>query len=194
MKVGAGAFDVLLARGSLWVTSFEIGTIARFDAATSRLTRVYKIAGSSPAGITKCGGLVWVGYGRGSTWLTSIDPSTHQMRRVEVGTGSPAWPRCIDDSLWVTASGTLLKVESRTGKVQARLHLGGTLAEAAKGPDALIWVTDKERSLVHRIYGKQASLTDTFEAGPGAYSLVQAGDAMWIASFAGSDVRRYQRP
>jgi hypothetical protein len=54
-------------------------------------------------------------------------------------------------------------------------------------------VTDKERSLVYRVWGGQPSLTDTFDAGPGAYSLARVGDAMWITSFAGSDVRRFER-
>jgi streptogramin lyase len=191
MKVGAGAFDVLLAGGSLWVTSFEIGTIARFDAATAKLTRVYKIAGSNPAGITLCGGRMWVGHGRAATWLTFIEPTTHRMRRVDVGTTGPGWPRCIGDSLWVTAGGTLLKVDAATGKVQARLRLGGTLAEAAAGPDGLVWVTDKERSLVHRIHVPGPVVVNSFPAGPGAYSLARVGDAMWITSFAGSDIRRY---
>jgi hypothetical protein len=62
-----------------------------------------------------------------------------------------------------------------------------------RGPDALVWVTDKERSLVHRIYAKQATVTDTFEAGPGAFALARAGDSMWISSFAGRDVRRFDR-
>jgi hypothetical protein len=106
---------------------------------------------------------------------------------------SPVWPSCIRGVLWVTASDTLLKVNSGTGKVLARLRLGGTLAEAAEGPDALIWVTDKERSVVHRVWGGEPSLTDTFAAGPGAYSITRAGNAMWITSFAGADVRRYER-
>lgn len=192
MEVGAGAFDVLLARGSLWATSYDTGLIPKIDPARRRITRVFE-DGANPAGLTFCKGRIWVGHGRDATWLTQIDPATNAMRRVDVGTTNPGWPRCIDDSLWVTASGTLLKVDAATGKVQARLRLGGTLAEAAEGPDALVWVTDKERSLVHRIYAQESSVTDTFAAGPGAYSLARAGDAMWITSFGGADVRRYAR-
>jgi hypothetical protein len=72
-----------------------------------------------------------------------------------------------------------------------RLRLGGTPAEAAAGPDALVWVTDKERSLVHRVDPKRVVLVDSFAAGPGAYSLARVGGAMWITSFAGADIRRY---
>jgi hypothetical protein len=44
---------------------------------------------------------------------------------------------------------------------------------------------------VHRVYAGEATLTDTFEAGPGAYALARAGRAMWVTSFAGSDVRKF---
>lgn len=192
IEVGAGAFDVLLARGSLWVTSHDTGLIPKIDPATQRITRVFKV-GAKPAGLTLCKGRIWVGHGGDATWLTEIRPATNAVRQVDVGTTNPGWPRCIQGTLWVTASGTLLKVDAASGRVQARLRLGGTLAEAAEGPDALVWVTDKERSLVHRIYAHGGTVTDTFEAGPGAYSLARVGDAMWITSFAGSEVRRYTR-
>ena len=84
-----------------------------------------------------------------------------------------------------------MKVDGATGTMLARLHLGGTPSEAADGPDGLVWVTDKERSLVYRIYGPRASVTDSFPAGPGAYSLARSGDAMWVTSFAGSDARSF---
>jgi streptogramin lyase len=190
MKVGAGAFDVVLAQGSVWATSFEIGTIARIDAATTKLIRVYK-DGSSPAGLTSCRGRVWVGHGREATWLTSIDPSTNRMRRIDIGTKAPGWPRCIRGELWVTDPNSVLRLHARSGKVLGRLRLGGTPAEASAGPDGLVWVTDKERSLVHRVDPRRFELVDSFSAGPGAYSLARTGNAMWVTSFAGADIRRY---
>lgn len=190
LKVGAGAFDVVLARGSVWVTSFDTGTIAEFDAATTRPRRIYK-HGPNPAGLASCAGRIWVGHGRDATFLTSIDPRTHRLRRVEVGTKNPGWPRCIRGEIWVTTSDSVLRVHARSGEVLGRLRLGGTPAEAAGGPDGLVWVTDKERSLVHRVDPARVALVDSFPAGPGAYSLARTGGAIWITSFAGSDIRRY---
>jgi hypothetical protein len=192
VQVGSVPFDVLLAGGALWTTSAGTGTIAQLDAASGHPVRVYR-DGAFPSGLAWCAGRVWVGHGADLTWLTAIQPTTHRITRVDVGMKSPGWPSCIRGVLWVTASDTLLKVNSATGKVLARLRLGGTLAEAAEGPDALIWVSDKERSVVHRVWGGKPSLTDTFAAGPGAYSIARAGNAMWITSFAGSDVRRFER-
>lgn len=190
LRVGAGAFDVRIVFASVWTTSYDTGAIVRTDPSTRRLVRVYR-DGPNPAGIASCRGRLWVGHGPDATWLTAIDPVTNELRRVDVGTTNPSWPTCIRGTLWVTASDTLLKVSARTGEVLARARLGGTLAGAAEGPDALVWVTDKERSLVHRIYAGDATVTDTFEAGAGAFALARAGESMWITSFAGSDVRRF---
>jgi streptogramin lyase len=192
VRVGAGAFDVLLASGHAWVPSAEIGVIAQLDAATGRGLRIYR-DGTFPAGVTSCGGRVWVGHGRGATWLTAITPPTHRMRRFDVGARAPAWPRCVRGELWVTTTDSVLRVDPGSGAVRARIHLGGTPVEAAAGPDGLVWVTDKERSLVFRIDPAANSVVDSFAAGPGAYAMAPVGRSMWITSYAGSDVRRFER-
>ncbi len=74
----------------------------------------------------------------------------------------------------------------------SRLRLGETLAHAAAGPDGLVWVTDKQHSVVHRVDPEGRAVVDSFPAGPGAFALARAGRGMWVTSFAGSDIRRYQ--
>jgi streptogramin lyase len=192
VNVGGAAFDVTLARGSAWVTSYDAGVVARVDAASATVTRIYK-DGPKPAGIVQCGGSIWVGHGEGTTWLTEIDPRSHRIRRVDVVLDAPAWPRCIRGELWVTTTDSVLQVAPETGDLIGQYRIGGTPAEAAAGPDGLVWVTDKERSLVHRIDPTARVVLDSFPAGPGAYALARVGDAMWITSFAGSDVRRFER-
>ena len=88
LKVGAGAFDLVLARGSVWATSFDIGTVARIDPVLSRVTRVFKVGGN-PAGLALCGGRIWVGHGRSASWISTIDPATLRIGRIEVGTEAP---------------------------------------------------------------------------------------------------------
>jgi hypothetical protein len=53
--------------------------------------------------------------------------------------------------------------------------------------------TPSSDQLVHRTYAKQTIVTDTFEAGLGAFALARVGDSMWISSFAGGEVRRFDR-
>jgi len=46
---------------------------------------------------------------------------------------------------------------------------------------------------VHRVYAGDATVTDSFPAGPGAYGLARVGTSVWVTSFAGADVRRFDR-
>jgi streptogramin lyase len=186
---------VALAAGSAWVTSFETGTVTRIDARTGRVTRRWSVGGH-PTGVTVCGGKVWVGHGRTATWLTSLDPRTGMARRFDVVVPTPRWPRCIDGELWVTTEDSLLRVSPRTGELRAHFQLGGTPAEAGLAASAIggprtIWVTDKERSVVHRVDPGSGHVFDSFPAGPGALAQARFGGSVWISSFAGSDVRRY---
>jgi streptogramin lyase len=191
----ASPLGVALAAGSVWVTSFETGAVTRIDARTGHVTRRWRVGGN-PTGVTACGGKVWVGHGRSATWLTSIDPRSGRARRFDVVVRTPRWPRCIDGELWVTTEDSVLRVSSRTGELLGHLTLGGTPAEAglarsAIGGDRMIWVTNKERSLVHRVDQGSGNVFDSFPAGPGALAQAHFGGSVWISSFAGSDVRRY---
>jgi streptogramin lyase len=105
-------------------------------------------------------------------------------------------PQCIDGELWVTTETAALRLSPRTGELRGHFPLGATLAEAGLATSAgsgarAIWVTNKERSLVHRIDPSSGHVTDAFPAGPGALAQARFGGSVWISSFAGSDVRRY---
>lgn len=192
VTVAAGVFDVLLAKGSVWATSYDTGAIARIDPSTTRLRRVYR-DGPNPAGLASCGGRVWIGHGRDATWITSIDPDTHRVRRIPLGVVAPGWPECIRGIVWVTTPDSVVRIDPTSGRVLSNLRIGETLAHAAEGPDGLIWVTDKQHSVVLRLSPDGASVLDSFPAGAGAFALVRAGSAMWVTSFAGSDIRRFDR-
>jgi streptogramin lyase len=64
-------------------------------------------------------------------------------------------------------------------------------ARSAIGGIHTIWVTDKERSLVHRLDPVSGDVFDSFPAGPGAFAQARFAGSVWITSVAGSDVRRY---
>ena len=184
-------YDVTVAAGSAWVTSFETGTVARL-ALTGRRERVLRV-GPYPTGIAACGGRVWVGHGRESTWITAIEPQTGRKRRVDVGVRAARWPRCVRGELWVTTEDSALRLAPRSGALRGRFRLGSTLAEAGAGAGSSsgVWVTDKEHSLVHRVDPVSGQVVDSFPAGPGALALERFAGSVWITSFAGSDVRRF---
>lgn len=134
-----------------------------------------------------------VGQGRESAWVTAIEPRTGRAQRVEVGVRTARWPRCVRGELWVTTEDTALWLAPRTSVVRARFRLGSTLAEAAAGPGSAagVWVTDKENSRVHRLDPVAGHVVDSFPAGPGALALESFAGSVWVTSFAGSDVRRF---
>jgi hypothetical protein len=188
--------DVALAAGSVWVTSFEAGTLTRIDRRTARRTGRWRIGGH-PTGITLCAGKLLVGQGRGATWITSVDPRTGRAKRLDVVVSTPRLPQCLDGELWVTTETEALRISPRTGELRGHFSLGATLAAAGLGASAtapaprVVWVTNKERSLVHRIDPASGHVIDSFPAGPGALAQARFGGSVWISSFAGSDVRRY---
>jgi streptogramin lyase len=136
---------------------------------------------------------VWVGHGRESTWVTAIEPRTGRARRVDVGVRTARWPRCVRGELWVTTEDSALRLAPRTGVLRGNFPLGGTLAEAAAGAGSAagVWVTDKEQSRVHRLDPVAGQVVDSFPAGPGALALESFAGSVWVTSFAGSDVRRF---
>jgi streptogramin lyase len=184
-------FDVVLAGGSVFVTGYDTGTVSRVDPKTRHVTRVYRVW-EKPAGLAFCGGRVWVGHNTPATWVDAIDPATHRVRRSPLKANAPGWPQCLRGALWVTTPDRILRLSPRTGRGRSQLVIAETLADAALGPDGLVWVTDKQHSLVHRLDPSGRQVLDSFPAGPGAFALARAGGAMWITSFAGADVRRYE--
>jgi streptogramin lyase len=113
------------------------------------------------------------------------------MERIEVG-AAPRAPACIRGVLWVTTPAEVARIDPVSGRVLSRLSLGETLGHAAEGPDGLVWVTDKQHSRVYRLSPDGHAVVDSFPAGPAAFALARVGGAMWITSFAGSDVRRFE--
>jgi streptogramin lyase len=184
-------YDVTVAAGSAWVTSFEQGTVTRLDHA-GRRERVLRVGGH-PTGIAVCGGRVWVGHGREATWITVIEARTGRTRRVDVGVRAARWPRCLRGELWVTTEDSALRLDPRTGTRRGRFQLGSTLAEAALGAGSSsgVWITDKEHGRVHRLDPAAGHVVDSFPAGPGALALEHFAGSVWVTSFAGSDVRRF---
>jgi sugar lactone lactonase YvrE len=186
----AEPFDVLLAKGSVWATSHASGAVVRLHPESGDVLGTVDV-GPRPAGLTLCGGRIWVGHGA-STSLSSVHPTTLGVRRVRVGAAEPGWPACIGGKVWAVSPDTVVRIDPASGRVLSRLRLGETLADAAEAPDGYVWVTDKKHALVHRLTADGRSRVDGFPAGPGAFALARLGASMWVTSFAGSDVRRFE--
>jgi YVTN family beta-propeller protein len=191
IDVGATPFDVLVAYGRVWVTAWEAGTLAVVDPATLKVVRRIDV-GPRPVGLAVRNGTVWVGFGRGATAIARVNPLTFRVDRVEIGVKAPGWFVSGTKDLWIQANdGDLVHFDPIARRVLAQLEVGGTLAQGATAPDGTIWMPDKERSVVYRIDPKREKVIGSFPAGPGAYLALRAFRSMWVASYAGSDIRRF---
>jgi hypothetical protein len=189
VRVGPQPFDVLVADGFVWVTSWEDGTVSKIGSERGNVIATVDV-GPNATGLARCGRKIWIGHGRSATRITALDPKTLRVRQVDIG-ATPEWPHCIRGVLWVTTPDTVIRLDARTGRELSRLRIDETLADAALATDGLVWVTDKEHSLVRRVTPDGRVVVDSVAAGPGAFAVARLGDAMWVTSFAGSDVRRF---
>jgi streptogramin lyase len=76
--------------------------------------------------------------------------------------------------------------------VLGRLSFGRTLAQGVAAPDGLLWVPDKEQSLVYRVDPGTDRVVDSFPAGAGAFFALRAFRSIWVTSYAGNDVWRFR--
>jgi streptogramin lyase len=193
IRVGAVPFDVVAAFGRVWVTAWQSGTLVAVDPHTMSVVRRIRV-GPRPTGLRARRRALWVGFGRAATAIARVDPKTAKIERVPVGVRAPSWFAAGTRDLWIQAADhVLVRVDPATRRVRARLSFGRTLAQGAVGPEGLLWVPDKEQSLVYRLDPATGRVVDSFGAGPGAFFVLRANDSMWVASYAGDDVWRFSR-
>jgi streptogramin lyase len=182
---------VRAAFGSVWVSAYERGTVARLDPRTGRVVRTYAVGGH-PSGLARANGSLWIAFGRDGTSLGRLNIVSGELTRIALGHKAPGFLAAIGGALWTTtADGFAVRVDPATGSVVASIPVPGTPADVARAPDGTLWVAEKEHSTLTRIDAGANRVLDVTPAGPGALSIASARGAMWVTSFAGSDVRRY---
>jgi streptogramin lyase len=192
VRVGAVPDGVLAAYGRVWVTAWEAGRLVEVDPRSLKIVRRTRI-GARPSGLRAAAGAVWVGFGRSATAVARVDPRTRRIERVPVGVRAPAVFSVGTRDLWIKAGdNVLVRLDPFTRNVRARLSFGGTLAHGALASDGTIWLPDKERDVVHRVDPKTSTVVDEFAAGRGAFFPLRAFGSMWVTSYAGKDVWRYE--
>lgn len=191
VRVGAVPFDVVAAFGRVWVTAWQAGTLVEVDPRSMRVVRRIRV-GPRPTGLRAARRAIWVGFGRSATAVARVDPGSHRIERVPLGVRAPSWFVAGTRDLWIQAAdNVLVRVDASSGRVRARLSFGRTLAQGALGPDGLLWLPDKEQSLVYRVDPAKGRVVDSFAAGPGAFFALRADGSMWVTSYAGDDVWRF---
>jgi streptogramin lyase len=176
---------------NVWVSSYEHGHVTQISTRTNRMTRVYRFPGN-PSGLARIGSTLWVAFGRTGKMLARVDIATHRITLVPIAHDGAGFLSAIGGSLWTTtADSYAVRVDPRTGRVLAAVPIPGTPAGVAAAPDGTVWVAEKQYSTVTRIDPASNKVIDVSGAGRGALAIVVAARDMWVTSFAGSDVWRY---
>jgi glutamine cyclotransferase len=131
----AGAFwptmTLALDFGSIWIACKERGRLARFDAASGRTTRTWRLGGSLIAVATGFGS-VWALSGGGT--LYRVDPQSGAVAaQIDVGTSRPYNVWIGAGAVWVVddGAGEVIRVDPASNRVAARLAVGDGPADLA---------------------------------------------------------------
>jgi virginiamycin B lyase len=133
---------LILAPGAVWVTVPNANELVRVDRARNRVVATVKLP-YTPCGflVADLGG-IWSAGGGCADVVAHIDARTHRLtsRTYEphpVGLG------LFDGSIWVAVidSANVDRIDPHTGKLAARLHVGGTPVRLAVGFGS-VWVND----------------------------------------------------
>jgi len=192
IHVGDTPFDVVVGAGRVWTTTWRGGNLVEVDPARSRVLRRIPV-GSYPTGMLYRSGVLWVGFGREATEVARVDPASGQVTRVAVGVKAPSHFLATASVIWIVNDGdAIVRLDPENGTVLGTTRAGRTLAQPAMAPDGTIWVPDKEIDTIFRIDSSTGRVVDSFAGGDGAYNAVRAFGAMWVTSYAGSDVWRFK--
>jgi streptogramin lyase len=191
VKVGDEPFDVLVTGGRVWATAWGDGTVVELDPKGPRVVRRLDV-GRYPAGLAQRAGAIWVGFGRSATSVARIDPATGTVDRVPLGVKAPAWFSAGTRDLWITADdNALVHLDPRTESVVGTTRFGRTLGHPSAGGDGTVWVPDKEIDRVFRVDPASDRPVASFVGGDGAFEALRAFGSVWVTSYAGADVWRF---
>jgi streptogramin lyase len=192
IRVGDTPFDVVVAAGHVWTTTWRDGKLVEVDPGRSRVVRRIGV-GTYPTSMLYRSGVLWVGFGREATDVARVDPASGQVARVAVGVKAPSHFLAAANVIWIVNDGdAIVRLDPANGTVLGTTHAGRTLVQPASAPDGTIWVPDKEIDTIFRIDPATGRVVDAFAGGDGAYNAVRAFGSMWVTSYAGWDVWRFE--
>jgi DNA-binding beta-propeller fold protein YncE len=134
--------SVLALPGAVWVAVPNANEIVRVDPATNRLTATVKLPYAPCAFlITDATGLWSAGGGCGDV-VARIDPSTKRVT-AKLAEPHPVGLVSAFGSIWVAVldSGNVDRIDPRTGRIVARLHVSGTPVRLTLGFGS-VWLND----------------------------------------------------
>jgi virginiamycin B lyase len=197
IQVPAGPGWLEVGYGSIWVSKSDTHEVLRIDPIAGRVVAKIPVGGDPELGIGVGLGFLWIPDPKNGT-ITQISPDTNRVVRVikvplaadpegSIGVGA--------GSLWVltnnggTDSGTLTRLDARSGKVQANIPVQPQSHAALFAFDA-VWVTSSVKNTVRRIDPGTNRVTDTIEVAAQPRFMASGDDAVWVFSQGDGSVSR----
>jgi YVTN family beta-propeller protein len=175
IPVGSGPSAVAFGYGSVWVANVTSDTLSRIDATTGAVTSTIALS-SAPAGVAVGAGAVWV-ISQETGALLRVNPATNRLAHPITIGQSPDGLAVGGGRIWVAdASGTLTRLDPRTGKVR-RIRVGGAPAGVLYASHA-VWVADGVSGKVARI-DPVTGAAQLIRVGNEPAELAAAGSAVW---------------
>jgi DNA-binding beta-propeller fold protein YncE len=139
---------LILGPGAVWVTLPNANELVRIDRTRNKVVATVKLPYTPCGFLVAHRGGVWSAGGGCADVVAHIDVRTHKVtsRAYEphpVGLG------LLKGSVWVAVidSGNVDRIDPRTGRVVARLHVGGTPVRLGVGFGS-VWVNDDHGRVV----------------------------------------------
>jgi DNA-binding beta-propeller fold protein YncE len=184
-----GGIDVKVGEGGVWITTRD--GLVELDPSTSRIRRDIAFEGAFDLAVAD--EAIWVTNAYRGV-LARFDPiSGTRTRTFRFRTGTPYGVAATQVSVWVTTSGsdggTLLRLDPRTNRVVARIHIGpgsgaGGLGEVVADENA-VWVLRGGRhDALLRVDSRTNQLTATVDVSNWDYwdDITLEGGALWVAT------------
>jgi YVTN family beta-propeller protein len=127
---------------ALWVAVPNANTIVRVDPATDKVTAAVKLSYCPEAFLVADESAVWSAGGGCADLVGRIDPSTKRLT-AKLAEPHPVGLALAFGSVWVAVidSANVDQIDARTGRLVARLHVGGTPVRLGVGFGS-VWVND----------------------------------------------------
>jgi YVTN family beta-propeller protein len=186
IPVGAYPLGIAVTKNAVWVANHHSGSVSRIDPRTNRVVATVPISTqiqlAGPKAIAAAGGMVWVGDAYAGA-LVRVDPERN--RRVDsVGGAGPACGGMATSggSLWVASAcddprGTVTRIDTRTARTTARIHVSGAAFDVAAGFGS-IWVTTMP-GLLLRIDPKANRVVARLHLNDAVW-MTAGGDGVWV--------------
>ncbi len=179
IPVGSDPVAVAFGDGALWVAERGDSTVAQISPASNKVTRrIERI--NAPSSLAVGHGAVWVG--------SAVDRSVTRVgtdgSEVVLHLGGPPTAIAVGaGAVWIASeeTGTLFRVEPRTGTVVRAIRVGNRPVAVAAGASG-VWVANRQDATVWRIDPATNSVSDTIAVARDPAVVAVAGPDVWVAT------------